>query len=190
MQETANCINHFVWFFAIKKSSYFASESLKWTLRTVCGLRNLVWEVFGFCSRCNVESDSANVSDHNLNWLLLLLNSNDFAGLFCLDCTCCRLTLSYRGRGAGEDAPLLFFLHHPKTAQGIKLKLSDFKYTPLRHIFLQVKPVRFILSCYKITEGTSQDLTLKKSENQPFVKILSWNLVYRLSLGQALATDM
>ena len=30
--------------------------------------------------------------------------------------------------------------HHPKTAQGIKLKLSDFKDTPLRHI-LQVKPV-------------------------------------------------
>ena len=25
--------------------------------------------------------------------------------------------------------PLLFFLHHPKTAQGIKLKLSDFKDT-------------------------------------------------------------
>ena len=41
----------------------------------------------------------------------------------------------------GEYAPLLFFPHHPKMAQGIKLKLSDFKDTLLRHI-LQVKPVR------------------------------------------------
>ena len=52
------------------------------------------------------------------------------------------------------------------TAQGIKLKLSDFKNTPSRHI-LQVKPVRHNLSCYhgnKITEGTSQDLATKKSE--------------------------
>ena len=67
------------------------------------------------------------------------------------------------------------FLHHPKTAQGIKLKLSDFKDTPLRHI-LQVKLVRYILSCChgnKITDSTSQDLAPKKSENQPFVKILS-----------------
>ena len=52
------------------------------------------------------------------------------------------LTLSYPGGGGGvKYAPLLFFLHHPKTAQGIKLKLSDFKDTLLRHI-LQVKPVR------------------------------------------------
>ena len=44
--------------------------------------------------------------------------------------------------GGGKIRPLLFFLHHPKTAQGnIKLKLSDFKDTLLRHI-LQVKPVR------------------------------------------------
>ena len=60
-------------------------------------------------------------------------------------------------------------------AQGIKLKLSDFKDTPLRHI-LQVKPVHYILSCYngnKITEGTLQDLAPKKSENKPFVKILN-----------------
>ena len=42
--------------------------------------------------------------------------------------------------GGAKYAPLLFFLHHPKTAQGIKLKLSDFKDTPLRHV-LQVKPV-------------------------------------------------
>ena len=64
-----------------------------------------------------------------------------------------------RGGGAKYD-PLLFFLHHPKTVQGIKLKLSDFKDTPLRH-FLQVKPVRYILSCChgnKITKGTSQNL--------------------------------
>ena len=63
-------------------------------------------------------------------------------------------------------APLLFFLHHPKTAQGIKLKLSDFKDTPLRHI-LGVKPVRYTLICChgnKITEGTSQNVASKKSE--------------------------
>ena len=73
------------------------------------------------------------------------------------------LTLSYPG---GEYAPLLFFLHRLKTAQGIKLKLSDFKDTLLRHI-LQVKPVRYVLSCChgnKITEGTSQDLAPQKSE--------------------------
>ena len=45
------------------------------------------------------------------------------------------------GGGGGNIRPLLFFLHHPKTAQGIKLKFSDFKDTLLRHI-LQVKPVR------------------------------------------------
>ena len=43
--------------------------------------------------------------------------------------------------GGVKYASPLFFLHHPKTAQGIKLKLSDFKDTLLRHI-LQVKPVR------------------------------------------------
>ena len=48
--------------------------------------------------------------------------------------------------GGAKYAPLLFFLHHPYTAQGIKLKFSDFKDTPLRH-FLQVKPVRYIFSC-------------------------------------------
>ena len=60
----------------------------------------------------------------------------------------------------------MFFLHHPKTAQGIKLKLSDFKDTSLRHL-LQVKPARYILSCChsnKITKGTSQNLAPKKSE--------------------------
>ena len=75
------------------------------------------------------------------------------------------LTLSYPG-GGGKIRPLLFWLHHPKTAQAIKLKLSDFKDTLLRHI-LQVKPVRYVLSCChgnKITEGTSQDLAPQKSE--------------------------
>ena len=43
--------------------------------------------------------------------------------------------------GGGKIYPFLFFLHHPKTAQGIKLKLFDFKDKLLRHI-LQVKPVR------------------------------------------------
>ena len=32
-------------------------------------------------------------------------------------------------RGGGKIHPLLFFLHHPKMAQGIKLKLSYFKDT-------------------------------------------------------------
>ena len=57
-------------------------------------------------------------------------------------------------------------------AQGITLKLSDFKDTPLRH-FLQVKPVRYILSCChgnKITNGTSQILAPKKSEKSAICK--------------------
>ena len=45
------------------------------------------------------------------------------------------LTLSYPG--GVKYAPLLFFVHHPKTAQGIKLKLSDFKDTLLRHMLQQ-----------------------------------------------------
>ena len=76
------------------------------------------------------------------------------------------------GEGGRKIRPLLFFLHHPKTAQGIKLKLSDFKDTPLRHI-LQVKPVHWILSCChgnKITEGTSQDLAPRKSEKSAICK--------------------
>ena len=77
------------------------------------------------------------------------------------------------GGGANyAPPPLLFFLHHPKTAQGIKRKLSDFKVTPLRH-FLQVKPIRYILSCShgnKITKGTSQNLAPKKSEKSAICK--------------------
>ena len=45
------------------------------------------------------------------------------------------------GGGGVKYTPLLFFFHHPKTVQRIKLKLSDFKDTLLRHIS-QVKPVR------------------------------------------------
>ena len=45
-----------------------------------------------------------------------------------------------RGGGGGANTPPPVFLHHPKTAQGIKLKHSDFNDTPLRH-FLQVKLV-------------------------------------------------
>ena len=80
--------------------------------------------------------------------------------------TYCQLTLFYPVGGGVKYAPLRFFLHHPKTAQGIKLKLSDFKDTLLRHI-LQVKPVHYVSSCCqcnKITEGTSQDLAPQKSE--------------------------
>ena len=50
------------------------------------------------------------------------------------------LTLSSPGGGGAKYSPPVF-LHHPKTAQINKLKLSDFKDTLLRHI-LQVKPVR------------------------------------------------
>ena len=80
------------------------------------------------------------------------------------------LTLSYLG--GGQNTPALVFLHHPKTTQGIKLKLSDFKDTPLRHL-LQVKPVRYILSCChgnNITKGTSQNLAPNKSEKSAICK--------------------
>ena len=73
--------------------------------------------------------------------------------------------LSGRGQNTPPPPPP-FFLYHPKTPQGIKLKLSDVKDTPLRHI-LQVKSVCYTLSCChgnKITEGTSQDLAPKNSE--------------------------
>ena len=52
------------------------------------------------------------------------------------------------------------------------LKLSDFKNIPSRHI-LQVKPVRYILSCChgnKVTKGTSQNLASKKSEKSAICK--------------------
>ena len=63
-------------------------------------------------------------------------------------------------------------LHHLKTALDIKLKLSDFKDIPVRHL-LQVKPVRYILSCChgnKITKATSQNLAPKESEKSSICK--------------------
>ena len=54
---------------------------------------------------------------------------------------CKRINPVLPGGEQNTPPPPPVFLHHPKTAQGIKLKLSDFKDTPLRHI-LQVKPVR------------------------------------------------
>ena len=81
------------------------------------------------------------------------------------------LTLSYL-RGHNTPPPLLFFLRYPKTPQAIKLKLSDFKDTPLRHLS-NVIPVRYILSCYhgnKITQGSLQNLTPKKREKSVFCK--------------------
>ena len=68
--------------------------------------------------------------------------------------------------GGADSAPLMFFFHHPETAQAMKLKLPDFKDTCLRHI-LQVIPVCYILKCYhdnKVTKGTLQNLTQEKSE--------------------------
>ena len=61
----------------------------------------------------------------------------------------------------GEGADSAFFFHHTETAQAMKLKLSDFKDTCLRHI-LQVIPGCYILRCHhanKITKGTLQNLT-------------------------------
>ena len=71
------------------------------------------------------------------------------------------LTLSYLGGGGRIPPPFMLFFHHPETAQAMKLKLSDFKDTCLRHI-LQVIPGCYILRCYhgnKITKGTLQNLT-------------------------------
>ena len=82
------------------------------------------------------------------------------------------LTLSYLGRGGGGNTPPPVFPPHLKTVQVIKLKPSDFKDKPMRHI-LQVKPVCYILSCYhgdKITDDTSQDLAPKKSEKSAICK--------------------
>ena len=60
--------------------------------------------------------------------------------------------------GWGDSIPLMLFFHHSEVAQAMKLKLSDFKDTCLRHI-LQVIPGCYILRCYngnKITKGTLQ----------------------------------
>ena len=98
--------------------------------------------------------------------------------------------LTWRGRGGGgaKYASLLFFFHHPKTAQGIKgikLKLSDFKDTPLRHI-LHVKPVRYSLSCChgnSITDRTSLDLAPKKSEKSAICKDVELKFGKEIMLG-------
>ena len=87
--------------------------------------------------------------------------------------------------GGGKICPLLFFFHHSKTAQGIKLKLSDFKDAPSRH-FLQVKPVRYILSCChgnKITKGTSQNFAPKKSEKSAICKDIGLKFGIETKLG-------
>ena len=76
------------------------------------------------------------------------------------------------GGGGGKIRSPPVFLHHPETAQAIKLKLSGFKDRLLRNL-LQVKPVRYILSCChgnKITKGTSQNLAPKKSEKSAICK--------------------
>ena len=71
------------------------------------------------------------------------------------------LTLSYMRGGRIPNPPLMFYSHHPETAESMKLKLSDFKDTCLKHI-LQVIPGLYILRCHhgnKITKGTLQNLT-------------------------------
>ena len=67
--------------------------------------------------------------------------------------------------GGGEDsAPSSFIFHHPETSQAIKLKLSDFKDTSLRHIHVVI-PVRYILRCYhgnKITKAPWKKIWLNR----------------------------
>ena len=66
------------------------------------------------------------------------------------------------------------------------MKLSDFKDTSVRHNF-KVKSVRYILSCYhsnKITEGTSQDLAPKKSENSAISKDIELKFGTETNFGQ------
>ena len=94
------------------------------------------------------------------------------------------LTLSYRG-GGGQNTPPPVFLHHCKTALGIKLKLFDFKDTPLRH-FMQVKLVRYILSCChgnKITKGTLQNVASKKSEKSAICKDIELKFAIETMFG-------
>ena len=89
------------------------------------------------------------------------------------------------GRGGRERTPSSFSSTIKKTAQGIKLKLSDFKDIPSKHI-LQVKPVRQILSCChgnKITEGTLQDLAHKKSEKSAICKDIELKFGIKTTFG-------
>ena len=57
----------------------------------------------------------------------------------------------------------------PKTTQTVKLKLSDFKDTPLRHL-LQLKPIALATKLQKVPH---RNWLQRKVKNQPFVKILS-----------------
>ena len=57
-----------------------------------------------------------------------------------------------RGGGRGKIAPLLFFLHHPKTAQCIKLKLSDFEVTGNSFIIHKLEYYSFLPSVWKWLE--------------------------------------
>ena len=60
--------------------------------------------------------------------------------------------------------PVMFLLRNSETTQAIKLKLSHFKNSSLRHIF-HVMAVPHILSCYhgnQIYKGTSQYLPPNK----------------------------
>ena len=66
----------------------------------------------------------------------------------------------------------MFFFHHPETAQAMKLKLSDFKDTCLRHI-LQVNPSCYILRCYHGNKNYKRYLAKFDSIIQSFLKILS-----------------
>ena len=65
--------------------------------------------------------------------------TKDKAFNFKILCFCSTLTLSYWGEGdfggaVAYDVPSGFSFHHPETPQAIRLKLSDFKDTSLRHI--------------------------------------------------------
>ena len=80
------------------------------------------------------------------------------------------LTLSYLDEA--KYTPSCFSSTILKRLKVSSLKLFDFKDTPLRH-FLQLKLVRYILSCChgnKITKGTPQNLAPKKSERSAICK--------------------
>ena len=92
--------------------------------------------------------------------------------------------------GGGGYASLPVFLYHPNTAQGETFLrsffvISDFKDSPLRRI-LQVKPVRYILSCYhdnKFTEGTLQYFAPKKSEKSAICKDIELKFGIEIKFG-------
>ena len=103
---------------------------------------SLVWQCLNQCV----------ISQSNCTWI-------SWISLLWISKISCSLTLSYLG-GGGEEFLLVFFFHHPAMPHAIKLELSDFKATSLRHI-LQVIPVRYNMRCYhgnKITKVTLQNL--------------------------------